>query len=195
MYPDGEAELYVHPNSSDSTRAVSLKGQPYADQPFALTYTKEFTPNCKGLLTEGLTTLATRFEAARVEKLAADLKAGKSQRRDRAGRIILPAPVPPTRPGRGEDPETLANRDGDFTIDRVDQTPVPVADLSEEKPVRIVGGFFYTLPTEEETARMTKWRTIKPIVPDKPPVTADMVPIEGLRGSLSIDGESQVGLP
>ena len=42
---------------------------------------------------------------------------------------------------------------------------------------------------------MTKWRTIKPIVPDKPPVTADMVPIEGLRGSLSIDGESQVGLP
>jgi hypothetical protein len=176
MYPEGEASLFVHrTNGEESDRAVSLKGEAYAGQPFAFAYLRQFSPACKGLLTAGLEGLGERFKAAMAEKFAADLRDGKVRRDGGTAGIRQPPPAPIARPALAEDPETLANRAGGFTVEPV--RPVALADLDEKKPVRIVGGFFYTLPTPEESAAMMKLRQPpRPIPTDRTPVAADMLP-------------------
>jgi hypothetical protein len=188
MYPEGEADLYVHrTGGEEGEQAVSLSGDAYAKQPFAFAYTKQFTPACKSLLTAGLADLAERFKVAQAEKLAADRKNGKVVA-STADRPRSPPPMPIARPIAGEDPETLANRAGDFAIEPA--KPVVMVDLDEKKPVRIVGGFFYTLPTPEETAAMMKLRRPpRPIAKDGQPVAADMLP------NLGDEGPAKVGLP
>ncbi|MEO8668828.1 MAG: DUF2865 domain-containing protein [Bauldia sp.] len=192
MYPEGEAELFIHRSGGEeSESAVSLKGEPYAKQPYAFTYIKQFTPACRGLLTTGLAGLAERFKAAQAEKFAADARDGKVGTAPN-GRSLLPPPIPMARPAAAEDPETLANRAGDFVVEPVE--PVALVDLDEKKPVRIVGGFFYTLPTPEESAAMTKLRQPpRPIATDNAPVAADMLPMP----HSAADGREQpkIGLP
>jgi hypothetical protein len=196
MYPEGEAKLFIHRTSGEeSNRAVSLKGEPYSAQPFAFAYTKEFSPACKSRLTDGLAGLAERFAAAQVAQAA---QKGQLVRVDKKGRVAASPPIPVVKPASGEDPETLANRAGDFKIEPPGSGPVAVSDLNERKPVRIVGGFFYKLPTEEEAARMNKLK--KPprlLSTDTEPVAADMVPnpLKSLSGSLTDEEKPAVGLP
>jgi hypothetical protein len=56
--------------------------------------------------------------------------------------LPIRVPVPAIRPAGGEDPETLANRDGRFVPKPVipTETATPVAGLSADgRPVRVVG--------------------------------------------------------
>jgi hypothetical protein len=196
MYPEGEAKLFVHRTSGEeSANAVSLKGEPYASEPFAFTYTKEFSPACKSQLTEGLADLAERFATAQAEHSA---KKGQLVRIDKKGRVVVSPPIPEARPGVGEDPETVANRAGGFRIEPPEAEPVAVSDLNEKKPVRIVGGFFYKLPTEEEAARMNRLK--KPprlLSTDTDPLAAGMVPnpLKSVSGALTEGDKPEVGLP
>jgi hypothetical protein len=196
MYPEGEAKLFVHRTSGEeSSSAVSLKGEPYSAQPFAFAYTKEFNPSCRSQLTDGLASLAERFAAAQVAEAA---QKGQLVRVDKKGRVTAAPPLPPVKPAVGEDPETLANRGGSFRIEPPDAAPVLVSELNDRKTVRIVGGFFYKLPTEEEAARMNQLK--KPprlLSTDTEPVAAGMVsnPLKSASGSPDGDSKPAVGLP
>jgi hypothetical protein len=140
MYPDGEATLFVGRGGDGLDGAVSLKGQAYAAQPYAFAYLKRFDPACKAKLTDGLAALAERFAAARAERAA---KSG-------AEKSTAAVPLPEPRPAATEDPETVANRMGEFAIG----TPtVPVAlSAPAERPVRIVGAGLFPLPPNLGTA-------------------------------------------
>jgi hypothetical protein len=194
MYPEGAASLYVVSNATDADRAVSLKGEPLANQTFEADHLKTFVPACKAQLTEGLQSLRVRYEAALTEKLAErGKKPGKAKRK---GRQMMDPPFPEARPAPGEDPETLANRDGGFVISTEPEAPL-LAELTPGKAVRIIGDdFFVALPSEEEAEAMSKAHARpKPLGPDVEPMKAGILPGSELRGALDTTGTETIGLP
>jgi hypothetical protein len=194
MYPEGAASLYVVSNATDADRAVSLKGEPLANQTFEADHRTAFVPACKAQLTEGLQSLRVRYEAALAEKLAErGNKPGKPQRK---GRRMMDPPYPAAKPAPGEDPETVANRDGGFVLPAEAEEPL-LAEFTPGKPVRVIGDdFFVALPSEEEAAAMSKARARpKPLGPDIEPMKAGVLPVPELRGALDTTGTETIGLP
>jgi hypothetical protein len=168
MYPDGEATLFVTRSDDDSARAVSLKGEAYAAQSYANAFQKNFEPACKAKLTEGLAGLADRFAAAQEEFL----KSGKGKTRDdrTAGAA---APVPQRRPASWEDPETLANRGGGFTIEPV-QAKVAETEPTN-RPVRVIGDGLFPPPVGiAENSRPSMFPPGR-IVRERKPVKASVI--------------------
>ncbi len=126
---DGQAELFVQPNNDDVANATSLSGQRYGDQPYAFAYRQSYAPSCAAELHTGLSALAQRYFSA------------LPQRRKVAAVPRKPPPMPQVRRPFSEDPETLANAAGHFTVKPV-AAAVAVAD-APVKPVRMVGPAYY----------------------------------------------------
>jgi hypothetical protein len=132
MCPGSDVALYTYRNpGEDVNQMVSLTGEPYTALPTAFRYRQEYDAACicGGPASAGLTPLAAPAELSPAP--AAPVS-------------VLPKPL--ARPTKGEDPETLANRAGDFS-------PKPVATKSSgdavagvtdgERAVRIVGPKYY----------------------------------------------------
>ncbi len=128
---DGQAELFVQANSDDIADATSLTGQRYGDQPYAFLYRQDYAPACVAELHAGMTALARRYFA---------LLPAQRQRRV-AVAPHSPLPLPQFRRPFSEDPETLANAAGRFTVKPV--TPAAIALGDAPKHVRMVGPAYY----------------------------------------------------
>lgn len=128
MCPGADVSLFTHRNpGEESDSMVSLTGQSYSALPTAFRYRQEYDPGC-GCGTPATVTasLGTGFDLSR-RPLAAPLIA-----------------LPKTRPAISEDPETLANRAGGFTIRRAPRdSGAVVAELPGAPEVRVVGPSFY----------------------------------------------------
>jgi hypothetical protein len=126
QYGPGQAELFYHPfPNGDASQAVSLNGQAYFDQPYAFAYRSQFFPQCAAQLQTGLAALKERVFAA-VPSLSVGesplsirepphLSLGQQFEAVAEARMqTLSVPIPIAPPTGSSDPETLANRAGDF---------------------------------------------------------------------------------
>jgi hypothetical protein len=125
---DGQAELYVAPGSADISRAKSLDGKTYGQQPFAFAFRSTYDKACATELHTGLAALGKRYADVRLKRRGAP-----------GARIARPVPTPLPRPSQFEDPETLANLEGGLIIRRL----VNDAVAMNAKPVRIIGPAYY----------------------------------------------------
>lgn len=136
--PGTEVELYSHRSWSENVGdAVSVSGTRYSELPSAFAYRSTYNPacTCRGATKSAMSFIAGGYDNASFMALPAD------------GSV---PPVPERKPGRGEDPETLANRAGDFDPAEAIAPPVrtPVASLDgppgEPSEIRRVGpSYFY----------------------------------------------------
>lgn len=138
MCPGAQAQLFVHPNPGGGPETmVSVDGQPYSDLPTAFQYRTNLDASCSCTPAGGYSIIAT----APVDQPAAEPEP------ERPATLI-----PRARPAPGEDPETLANRLGDFLPNplaaRVNQT-VAAATTPDGRPVRIVGPAYLAAPEQE----------------------------------------------
>ncbi|HET7715345.1 MAG TPA: DUF2865 domain-containing protein [Bauldia sp.] len=126
LYGDGRAELYVHSSSEGPEDAVSLDGKKLADQPFAFAYRASYNPICAAELHAGL---------SRVKEVATAYLAERNRPSTQDARTFLAVPL--RRPEAGQDPETLANRSGDFE-------PAPIStQVAKAGSIRTVGPAYY----------------------------------------------------
>ncbi len=126
---DGQAELFVQSNSDEVANATSLSGQRYGDQPYAFAYRQAYAPACAAQLHVGLSALAKRYLSL------------VPPRRKIAAAPLKPPPIPQLRRPFTEDPETVANAAGHFTVKPV-APAVALAD-APAKHVRMVGPAYY----------------------------------------------------
>ena len=127
---DGQAELFLQANNDDVANATSLSGQRYADQPYAFLYRQNYAPACAAQLHAGMSALAARYFAL------------LPPRRKIAAAARKPVPSPQIRRPYLEDPETLANAAGRFTVKPVRPAAIALAD-APAKHVRMVGPAYY----------------------------------------------------
>jgi hypothetical protein len=138
MCPGAAVALYTHRNPGEESESmVSLGGEPYANLPTAFKYRQQYDATCAchpaattALAEFGLTGTVAPTNATPVNpEIYASL-----------------IPVPQPRPSASEDPETLADRTGDFVPKPVGKAPSsPVANLviSNGRRVRVVGPSYY----------------------------------------------------
>ena len=132
MCPGSDVALYIYRNpGEDVNQMVSLAGEPYSALPTAFRYRQEYDAacTCRAPASAAFSPIATPTDLNPVSA---------------APTVLLPKPQP--RPARGEDPETLANRAGDFA-------PRPVTAAADNtttagpqtggRHVRIVGPSYY----------------------------------------------------
>ena len=108
-------------------------GQRYGDEPYAFAYRQDYAAACVSQLHAGMSALARRYFAL------------LPPRRKIAAAARNPVPSPQMRRPYLEDPETLANAAGRFTVKPVAPV-VAVADAPADtsaKPVRMVGPAYY----------------------------------------------------
>ena len=127
---EGQAALFVQANNDDVANATSLSGDRYADQPYAFFYRQNYVPACVAELHVGLSALASRYNAL----LPPPRQVAMAPR----SRV----PIPQLRRPFSEDPETLANAAGRFTVKPVTPLAVALAD-APPKHVRMVGPAYY----------------------------------------------------
>ena len=101
---DGQAELFLQSNADDVANATSLSGDRYGDQPYAFLYRKDYMPACVAELHSGIKALARRYFSALPPSQQV------------AAAPNTPVPDPQLRRPYLEDPETLANASGHFTV-------------------------------------------------------------------------------
>ncbi len=126
MCPTAEVALYQHSNPGGNPETmVSMAGEPYSALPTAFKYRTEYDPSCS-------------CGRAAATSLEAVFDSGG------AAMPVRVVAIPPRRRDAAEDPETLANRVGAFTI-RVARNPsgAMVADLPAASGIRVVGPSFY----------------------------------------------------
>ncbi len=132
MCPGSDVGLYIYRNpGEDVSQMVSLAGEPYSALPTAFRYRKEYDAacTCKAPASAALSPVTA---PANLSPLPA------------APIAVLPKPL--QRPVKGEDPETLANRAGDFAPKPVaaQRSGETVAGATTGEPhVRIVGPKYY----------------------------------------------------
>ncbi len=132
MCPGTEVALYAHRNpGQDSTRALSIVDQSrYADLATAFAYRTSYNSSCTCGKSTALDIVAGGYSPASIGPFAASL-----------------APVPAGRPDIGEDPETLANRKGQFDPGEIGKPnvarPVAALILPVTGAVRRVGPSYY----------------------------------------------------
>jgi hypothetical protein len=139
MYGRAAANLYVHDADSPADRAVSLDGKPLAAEPVAFAFRHMFSPSCQAQLQNGLTRLGLIFVA----------KAAEAQSTATATMPGVPSP----RVVKGTDPETLANRDGHFTVALVEPRRASKVAVASP-PIRKLGpDYYYAEPIVVATLR------------------------------------------
>lgn len=132
MCPGTDVALYAHRNpGQDSSRALSTLDQSrYSDLTTAFAYRTSYNPSCACGKSTALDIVAGGYSPASIGPFAAAL-----------------APVPAGRPDLGEDPETLANRKGQFNPGEIGKpnvaTPVAALTPPSSGAVRRVGPSFY----------------------------------------------------
>jgi Protein of unknown function (DUF2865) len=151
MYGGAAAELYYHSNGAPSDTAVSLKGEPLSNLGTAFAYRHFYSPSCQGQLQRGLAYLGEAFIA---RASAAMSKTADTNQAPTRAPALLPTPVP--RIAAGQDPETLANLAGRFTVEPVEigveEEMVEVASVPAA--IRKLGpDYYYTPPIAIEALR------------------------------------------
>jgi hypothetical protein len=137
MCPGAAAELYVHANPGGSPQdMVSLTNQPYSSLDTAFRYRTNLDPSCSCKPAGGYSVAAVDPNDRPALDPAADAT----------------PPLPRPRREPGEDPETLANRDGSF-LPRID-AGTGVASAAEAvsasgSPIRVVGPTVGSTPEQE----------------------------------------------
>ncbi len=117
--PAAEALVYYHRASGEAPeQMVSISGSAYAELPVAFSYRTALNPSCS----------CGKPGAARV-----DMAVGADKELEPA----IPR-LPRPRPAPGEDPETLANRDGGF-VPKFLPRPLAVAEQGPPSGIRVVG--------------------------------------------------------
>jgi hypothetical protein len=162
----GQAELFVQANDDDVANATSLAGGRYGDQPYAFLYRQDFAPACVAELHAGMTALARRYFA---------LLPPQRQRRVAAA-PYSPLPLPQLRRPLSEDPETLANAAGRFTVKPV--APAVALGGTPAKPVRMVGPAYYADMFDLSKARK-KQASLRPSLSIVTPAAASETPDAG----------------
>jgi hypothetical protein len=148
MYGGSPAELYVHFNGSPSDTAVSLKGEPIMTSTNAFAYRHFYSGSCQGQLHRGLANLGEAFLARIAE---AQSNEPPKDRPKTKGPELLPDPVARVAPG--QDPETLANLAGRFTVRPV-RSAEEAAVVAASTPMRKLGPeYYYTTPIAIEGLR------------------------------------------
>jgi hypothetical protein len=138
MCPGSDVALYIYRNpGQDANQMVSLAGEPYTALPTAFRYRQEYDAacTCGAPLATAMTPLSAPAELTGPAAMSPVPGAPAA---------ILPKPLP--RPAAGEDPETLANRAGDFVPKPVAAKSAgdAVAGISDgTRSVRIVGPNYY----------------------------------------------------
>ena len=138
MCPGTEVSLFHHKMPlEDSEEMISYRTQiPYADEPYAFSYRKEIKQDCKCRFSTGSNLEATAGEyiTDQGETLASPVRIG----------------VPSFRPDPALDPETLHNRAGGLTFEKIALLiQEPEADnigtvvAASDRKVRVVGPAFY----------------------------------------------------
>jgi hypothetical protein len=119
MCPGAEAVLYTYRNpGEDPAQAVSLAGEPYASLPTAFKYRQTYDKTCTCHSATAVAAPAfTDFSNGETIITDPSAQAALDQGLDQGGlapMTVTPTPMPRLRPALGEDPETIANRAGDF---------------------------------------------------------------------------------
>ncbi len=133
MCPGSDVGLYVYRNPGEEvSQMVSLAGEPYSALPAAFRYRQEYDAacTCGAPASAALPPIATPTELGPLPVAAPT--------------VLLPRPQ--ARPARGEDPETLVNRAGDFSPRPVTATRTGDAvagPATGHRHVRIVGPAYY----------------------------------------------------
>ena len=122
MCPAAEAELFYHAAGSEAQDDMtSLSGGTYAELPSAFRYRSAVDPSCT------------------CEKPPEALHPVSAKRQSRTGPVErAPTFEPLPRPLPGEDPETLANRSGNFTLAPQGQAASASGRRQPEQSVRVV---------------------------------------------------------
>ena len=138
MCPGSDVRLYTYRNPGEEpNQMVSLAGEPYTVLPTAFRYRKEYDAACACRAPDPtlVASLAPPATLRPVMPAAGGLTTG------------TPVPIPVLRASMGEDPETLANRTGDFIPRQIrgNQGGDTVAGVSPdgERSVRVVGPSYY----------------------------------------------------
>ena len=143
MCPGSRTELFYHAaGEEDAEQMISyVTDRPYTDLPSAFSYREKVNPGCTCTASTrqlNFSTLAGESDAEREERLE----------QAKANRIAIPS----QKPDFGEDPETLTNRSGNFSINsfaalRQSGSATASAMVSQtNKNIRIVGESFF--PTQ-----------------------------------------------
>jgi hypothetical protein len=118
MYPaDGQAQLFYQSGGRDVADARSLTNERYGDQSYAFMFRQAFFPTCQTQLKEGIAALGSRYLSLHPEKayarpLTTLMTAAASPP------PVEAMPMPILRPAdRQEDPETIANRNGQLPVE------------------------------------------------------------------------------
>ncbi len=153
MYGGEPAELYVHQNGAPVESAVSLKGEPLTASTNAFAYRHFFSPSCQGQLQRGLANLGDAF-LVRVADQNRNTPRRNGQTPTEAPSLL---PMPVARVAPGQDPETMANLAGGFTIAPVEVEEETSSDdlvASASAPMRKLGpDYYYTTPIAIEALR------------------------------------------
>ena len=124
--------LYYYANPGGTPEEMlSIEGAPYSALPTAFQYRQSFSPSCSCTPPGGYSTIAANPQAA--EEPEDDT-----------------APLPHPRPAPGEDPETLANRAGNFVPGEApSDAAAAVTGSTGGRSVRIVGPGYLTGPEQD----------------------------------------------
>jgi hypothetical protein len=123
-YAPREAMLFYYPSGDEGPRrAVSMRGEPYSEKPYAFGHHRAFDARCADQLHDGMAALAKKTLEGRKVALASGTAP------------VVPVPLP--RPNLASDPDTLANRAGGFSV-RAHHSP---------PPIRIVGTPYVPIET------------------------------------------------
>ncbi len=145
MCPGAEARLFYHANPGGGPEdMVSLEESRYSDLPTAFQYRTSLSPSCTCKPAGGFSRGYSEIGANPVGYVPAE----ELDDRPAAPPAAL-APRP--RPAPGEDPETLANRDGNLNPASVagDAPATASAVTSDGRGVRIVGPAYWAAPEQE----------------------------------------------
>lgn len=126
----GQAELFFYPNRGDVADAQSMSGERYEQQLYAFNYRSSYDASCAAELTDGIRALGLRYLTAR------------QQEKYSAQTATTLLALPTARPVSTEDPETIANREGDFTVRPIHSSSDFVAAV-DNPDVRIIGSAYY----------------------------------------------------
>lgn len=133
MCPASDAKLFFHLNPGGGPEdMVALDGQPYSSLPTAFQYRTRIESSCACGRASGISVAGVSHPPQMSAEAAA----------------LLPMP----RPARGEDPETLANRFGDFVPRaqaRENGASEPMATGSNGRSVRVVGPTYWGATDEK----------------------------------------------
>ena len=165
LYPPGEAALYVHHTTGeDASAAVSLSGEPYAQQPFAFGYRSTYDHACATLFRSGSGALIGFTKPPAPENVV-------------AASLVTPVSLP-RRGKQRKVPDAAAVAELPANLDpsvRAAEAKVEVHMSTEG--IRTVGPAYYYEPSYMASTGGEPPKLAKPDLPDPPVVSTDQPPV------------------